>query len=82
MLSVLGLTTSGGITTAGGTANGSVAPPPPQPAMNAVIEHKATVASDLIDVLVETTFGPFLALKFTHIGKIKPARNQYVIRNF
>ena len=82
MVSALGVTTSGGITTAGGTANGSTAPPPPQPAINAVIENKAAVASDLIDVLIETTFGPFLALKFTHIRKTKPARNQYVIRNF
>ena len=35
------------------------APPPPQPAISASTDSKATVASDLIDVFIEITFDPF-----------------------
>ena len=54
--SVPGLTISAGT---GVVANGSFAPPPPQPAISASTDSKATVASDLIDVFVEITFDPF-----------------------
>ncbi|HPT55192.1 MAG TPA: hypothetical protein PLK42_00870, partial [Casimicrobium sp.] len=58
-------------------AKGSAAPPPPQPARRVVAARTTAESSELREYLTETTIG-----LSSYDKRAKPARNQYVIRNF